>query len=210
MRHRRSSLEPNIRAQAVQRAALLTERPDAPDKTLQPVTLTCDGACVRNGRPDAVGGWAFVLRRNGEAIQRSGRVSERATSIRMELQAFIEGLLEINRPSEITLVSDSQYLLTGIERWRHKWRRNGWLTVNKQPVANQDQWKIIDALLADHEVICEWIRGHLDLDEDQTRCDEIAEARAASPPPRVYSNVTMDDLEKIQGDMSVPYKVQGE
>lgn len=95
----------------------------------------------------------------------------------MELQAVIEGLRALTKPSLIDLTSDSQYVLNGLKEWMDNWKRRGWKTASKQPVKNQDLWEELDVLRATHSIRFHWIRGHNEHPEN-TRCDELAVAAA--------------------------------
>jgi len=87
------------------------------------VQLFTDGACSGNPGP---GGWAFVLRHPASAkeIERAG-ADPATTNNRMELTAVIEGLRELSKPSSVDLMSDSQYVLKGLEEWMAGWKRRG-------------------------------------------------------------------------------------
>jgi ribonuclease HI len=135
--------------------------------------LITDGACLGNPGP---GGWACILRYGETKRELYG--SERATTNnRMELTAAIEGLRAVREPSEIEVVTDSEYVKNGITKWIHGWKRNGWRTSAKKPVVNQDLWNELDGLAAAHRVRWTWTKGHADHD-DNNRCDELA-TRAA-------------------------------
>lgn len=139
------------------------------------VELFTDGACSGNPGP---GGWGFILRHpaTGKQIERSGGEAA-TTNNRMELQAVIEGLRALTKPSLIDLTSDSQYVLNGLKEWMDNWKRRGWKTASKQPVKNQDLWEELDVLRATHSIRFHWIRGHNEHPEN-TRCDELAVAAA--------------------------------
>ena len=137
------------------------------------VTLTTDGAADPNpGR----GGWAFIAR-CPRVIERSGSVPAPTTSNRMELTAVLEGLKSIEAASQVTLISDSRYVVDGVNSWRLRWRANGWTTRSKTPVLNLDLWQAIDELCQQHTVTAKWVKGHSG-HPDNERCDELAEAQA--------------------------------
>jgi ribonuclease HI len=139
-------------------------------KRLQLIT---DGACLGNPGP---GGWACILR-CGETKRELYGSQRATTNNRMELTAAIEGLRAVREPSEIEVVTDSEYVKNGITKWIHGWKRNGWRTSSKKPVVNQDLWNELDGLAAAHRVRWTWTKGHADHD-DNNRCDELA-TRAA-------------------------------
>ena len=98
----------------------------------------------------------------------------------MEIQAAIEGLKALKEPCRVLLVTDSTYLLNGINIYRHTWRDSGWVIrrKNNKPVPNADLWKILDELVEKHTVECKWVRGHSG-SPDNERCDELATLHAA-------------------------------
>mgnify|MGYP006281750183 CR=1 FL=1 len=135
-----------------------------------------DGACSGNPGP---GGWGVVLEavRDGEVVKsRELSGGEPATTNnRMELMAAIRALETLERPSDITVVTDSQYLRQGITGWIHAWKRNGWKTAAKKPVKNAELWQRLDAAGARHRVTWEWVKGHAGHPQNE-RADALARA----------------------------------
>ena len=120
-----------------------------------------DGACSGNPGP---GGWgALLIAKEGDTLLKSRELcggDADTTNNRMELTAAIEGLNALERPSPVTVVTDSAYVKDGISKWMHGWKRNGWKTAAKKPVKNEDLWKALDAAQARHQVTWEWVKGH--------------------------------------------------
>lgn len=137
--------------------------------TKQVVKLYTDGACKGNPGP---GGWGALLR-YGDVEKELWGGEESSTNNRMELQAVIEGLTVLTRPCNITIVTDSQYVKDGMTQWIHNWKRNGWKTAAKKQVKNADLWQQLDALVQQHDVHWEWVRGHSGHPENE-RADELA------------------------------------
>lgn len=133
------------------------------------VAIYTDGACRRNPGP---GGWAALLVAGDKEKLINGAQPE-TTNNRMELQAAIEGLKALTRPSVVDLTTDSQYVRQGITQWISGWKRNGWKTASKQPVKNQDLWQALDAAMAPHEVQWHWVKGHSGHIENE-RVDQAA------------------------------------
>ncbi|NLC06845.1 MAG: ribonuclease HI [Syntrophomonadaceae bacterium] len=134
------------------------------------VEIYTDGACSGNPGP---GGWAAVLVYGDKKREISG-YSEYTTNQRMELQAAIEGLKALKYSCRVKLYSDSAYLINAFTKnWIIKWQQNGWLNVKKEPVENQDQWKILLELASKHEVNWIKVQGHAD-NEYNNRCDQLA------------------------------------
>lgn len=122
------------------------------------VELYTDGACSGNPGP---GGWAYVLKHHATGKERAASGAEpETTNNRMELQAVIEGLSALKRPSVVDLYSDSKYVLDGLKSWIHGWKKKGWKTADKKPVKNVDLWQALDEARAPHRVTWKWVRGH--------------------------------------------------
>jgi ribonuclease HI len=135
-----------------------------------------DGACSGNPGP---GGWGVVLEAwDGATLVKSRELSgaePETTNNRMELMAAIDALETLERPSTITVVTDSTYLKDGITGWIHDWKQNGWKTSSRKPVKNADLWQRLDAAEARHQVRWEWIKGHAG--HQQNECaDRLARA----------------------------------
>ena len=142
-----------------------------------------DGACSGNPGP---GGWGALLQaREGGVVSRERELSggERlTTNNRMELMAAIAALEALERPSAITIVTDSAYVKGGLTGWIHGWKRNGWRTADKKPVKNEDLWRRLDAAAQRHTVTWEWVKGHAGHPENE-RADELARAGMAPFKP---------------------------
>ncbi|TVQ53422.1 MAG: ribonuclease HI [Rhodobacteraceae bacterium] len=143
-----------------------------------------DGACSGNPGP---GGWGALLQaRRGEAVVRERELSggeAPTTNNRMELMAAIAALEALEKPSAITVVTDSAYVKGGVTGWIHGWKRNGWKTADRKPVKNEDLWRRLDAAAARHRVAWEWVKGHAGHPENE-RADALARAGMAPFKPR--------------------------
>lgn len=133
-----------------------------------------DGACSGNPGP---GGWgALLVAREGDTVLRERPLKGGApetTNNRMELLAAINALEALDRPSAITVVTDSVYVKNGVTQWINGWKRNGWRTSAKKPVKNEDLWRRLDEVQARHDVTWEWVKGHAGHPENE-RADELA------------------------------------
>ena len=79
----------------------------------------------------------------------------------MELLAVIVALESIKKDGiRISMYTDSQYVQKGICEWIHGWKARGWKTAAKEPVKNEDLWKLLDAAQGQHKVEWKWVRGH--------------------------------------------------
>lgn len=147
------------------------------------VQLITDGAC--KGNPGK-GGWACILR-YGEYKREFYGSSPHTTNNRMEIAAVIEGLKRLNERCSVEIITDSEYVKSGIMQWIEGWKRNGWRSSGKKPVKNQDLWMMLDELVNAHETHWKWTKGHAS-HEDNNRCDELAsraaEEQISSEPSR--------------------------
>jgi len=133
------------------------------------VTIYTDGACEGNPGP---GGFAAIVDIDGERRELTG-AEPKTTNNRMELSAVIAGLRDLPEASRVRVVSDSQYVVNGMTRWIHGWRRKGWRSASGSPVKNRDLWEELDGLAQKHRVRWEWVRGHNGHPENE-RADALA------------------------------------
>jgi ribonuclease HI len=138
----------------------------------EPVTIWTDGACSGNPGP---GGWAAILVWNGHERELSGGDRE-TTNNRMELMGPLEGLRALSRPSTVVVKTDSAYLQRAFtDGWLARWKRNGWQTSARKPVANRDLWELLDELVGRHSVTFERVKGHAGVEMNE-RADQLAVA----------------------------------
>ena len=138
------------------------------------VDIFTDGACSGNPGP---GGWAAILRAGAHEREISGG-EPATTNNRMELLAVINALNALRAASDVTVHTDSRYVMDGATQWLRRWKTNGWKTSDKKPVRNDDLWRALDSAMSAHKVQWRWIRGHSD-HVDNERADALA--RAAVP-----------------------------
>ena len=139
------------------------------------VDIWTDGACSGNPGP---GGWGAVLR-YGQAEKELSGAEAATTNNRMELMAAIEALSALKRESKVQLHTDSKYVMDGVTKWIHGWKKNGWKTADKKSVKNEDLWRKLEAANARHEVTWKWVKGHSD-DVMNDRADALARAAIKS------------------------------
>lgn len=124
-------------------------------------TLVTDGACSGNPGP---GGWGFRLKhRDGTTDSYGSAIS--TTNNQMELMAVIEGLRRLaemtsGAPANVTIITDSKYVLDGAKSWHKGWVKRGWRNAKGEPVANRELWEHLLALLKPHRVTWTWVKGH--------------------------------------------------
>lgn len=120
------------------------------------IEIYTDGSCLGNPGP---GGWGAILLCKGHKKEISGNKPD-ATNNQMELQAVIEALKILKRPSQIIIYTDSQYVKNGLTSWIKKWKINGWKTANKKPVKNSELWKDLDKESVKHQIDWRWVKAH--------------------------------------------------
>lgn len=141
---------------------------DAPGAPLR-VIIHTDGACRGNPGP---GGWGALLE-SGRHVKELFGGEHKTTNNRMELSAVIEALNVLNRPCDVTIVTDSRYVMQGVTEWMDNWKRRGWKTASRKPVKNQDLWQLLDEALQHHDVKWRWVKGHAGHPGNE-RADELA------------------------------------
>ncbi len=138
------------------------------------VSIFTDGACSGNPGP---GGWGAILRYGTVERELSGGEKE-TTNNRMELTAVIQALSALKEPCDVTLYSDSKYVIDAVEKgWARGWRARGWVKADKKPALNIDLWQQLLTLLEGHSVRFVWIKGHNEHPENE-RCDRLAVAES--------------------------------
>ncbi|HQS67507.1 MAG TPA: ribonuclease HI [Sulfuricurvum sp.] len=135
---------------------------------MKKITLFSDGSALGNPGP---GGYGAILRYGDtEKIVYGGE--SHTTNNRMELLGVIEGLRALKEPCSVTVISDSSYVIKGINEWLA-----GWVKRNFAKVKNPDLWQAYIEVSAQHQIYGEWVRGHNGHPENE-RCDEIAREQA--------------------------------
>ena len=137
---------------------------------MKQVTIYTDGACSGNPGP---GGWGAILMFKDKKLEISGYEAH-TTNNRMELMAPIQALSRLKEPCEVSVYSDSAYLVNAFQKgWLDSWQRRNWIKSDKKPVENQDLWQEILKFTAVHRIHWIKVKGHADHPENN-RCDELA------------------------------------
>lgn len=141
-----------------------------------------DGSARGNPGP---GGWGAIFIGDETVTELGGRESH-TTNNRMELMAVISALESIPNEQEVTIYTDSAYVVNGITRWVKGWRKNSWKTSKKEDVLNKDLWQRLTETTS-HKVI-DWklIKGHSGTAGNE-RCDIIATSFADKVPVVLYN-----------------------
>ncbi len=146
------------------------------------VDIFTDGSA--RGNPDGPGGYGTILRYvdpQGEVHEKElSKGYNKTTNNRMELMAVIVGLRQLNRPCEVTVYSDSKYVIDAFnQHWVDNWLAKGFKKADNKPVKNPDLWKALIAEVNKHEVSFVWVKGH-DGHLENERCDTLATTAADS------------------------------
>lgn len=140
--------------------------------------IFCDGACSGNPGP---GGWAAIIATSDGQVRELGGGNRQTTNNQMELQAVIEALRYAeNLNCDVTIYTDSVYVIRGITQWIWGWMKRGWMTAEGNPVSNKDHWQSLSSVMAKRkktELATNWkfVKGHTGVPGNE-RCDEIAVA----------------------------------
>ncbi len=138
------------------------------------VDIYTDGSCRKNPGP---GGWGAILVYGKHELTLSGG-EENTTNNRMELLSVISALERLKEPCEVTLTSDSQYVIHGLSRgWAAAWRARGWKKGDGTAALNPDLWERLLTLAEPHTIRCVWVRGHAGHPYNE-RCDAMAQAES--------------------------------
>ena len=168
-------LSPFAGASTLSHGIMDTEVMKSVDARRKQVEIYTDGACSGNPGP---GGWAAVLIYEGHSKEISGG-EKQTTNQRMELTAAYEALRQLKEPCDVTLHSDSAYVINCFkQKWYVGWRKKGWMNSKGDPVQNRDLWELLLAQVERHQVNFEKVKGHAGVLMNE-RCDELA--RAAVP-----------------------------
>lgn len=123
---------------------------------MKKIEIYTDGACRGNPGP---GGWGVLLIYEGIKKTLYGGAQD-TTNNRMEMQAVIEALKALKSDCEVSLYTDSKYVMDGINKWLPGWKKRDWQTSNKKPVKNKDLWEILDIATQSYKIEWHWVKGH--------------------------------------------------
>lgn len=151
------------------------------------LVIYCDGCCEPN---PGIGGWGFVVYREGAEIDARFGGAATATNNTMELTGLLMALAWVaaSAPAEpVVVFCDSQYAVKGLNEWAPNWKAKGWKRKN-QPIANLDLWKALDKARDDLQFVSvKWVRGHAGTVGNE-RADELAgQGRGVVAPTELVS-----------------------
>jgi|GEM_PF-185245 ribonuclease HI len=182
------------------------------------IQIYTDGGCDKN--PGGVGAWAIRLVDGDQAVERSGG-ADKTTNNRMELTAAIEAItlaqehLTPDKPAEIEILTDSQYLARGMNEWIAKWQLHHWTLKDGSPVKNTDLWKRLLEMqnACRHRLTWTWVQGHAG-DPNNSRVDRVVQetmkgkqASARPYPAQAAADGIQPQLKLIRKDQK-PHAVR--
>jgi ribonuclease HI len=153
-----------------------------------------DGSSRGNPGP---GGWGTIVITEGikeeknKGIKGEAQVTElggaekHTTNNRMELTACMKGISHADKGDSILVYTDSSYVINGITKWIHGWKKNNWITKAKEDVLNKDLWMKLDESIVGKKVEWKYVRGHIGILGNE-RCDHIATDFADGNKPQLY------------------------
>ncbi len=157
-----------------------------------PVAYT-DGSCLGNPGP---GGWGIRLLYTNGTVEEFGAAVRHTTNNQMELQAAIAALEHLGHQPNLTVYTDSRYVIDGLTKWLPNWRRRGWTTATGTSVKNRDLWQQL-AKLATSKVNWQHVRGHSG-NPNNERVDDIARAFASGEVPELFAGRIGDPADPVQ------------
>jgi len=140
---------------------------------MKKIRLYSDGSSLGNPGP---GGWGTVLKYNDNIKELSGAQAN-TTNNQMELLGAIKGLEALKEPCEVEIISDSKYVVQGINEWLKNWIKNNWRTAAKKPVKNVELWQNYVKISKIHTIKAFWVKGHAGHEQNE-RCDFLARNEA--------------------------------
>lgn len=137
---------------------------------MTPVTIYTDGSALGNPGP---GGYGIVMMSPPNHCKELSGGFAHTTNNRMELMAVCVALETLKRPCEVTVYSDSKYVVDAVEKhWVLGWEKKGF--AGKK---NPDLWRRYLTIARRHNVRFVWVKGHADNPWNE-RCDRLAVAAA--------------------------------
>ncbi len=148
------------------------------------IIIYTDGAAKGNPGP---GGWGTIVS-DGATVTELGGSEAHTTNNRMEMEGAIRGLTLVqNTALPVEVYTDSTYMIQGITKWIHGWRRKEWKTSQGSDVLNRELWERLDELAKGLAGGVRWayVPGHAGIPGNE-RVDEIASESALGNPVDLY------------------------
>lgn len=143
--------------------------------TMPSVTIYSDGSF----KPDLnTGGYGTIMTCNGHSVFLYGGYINRSNNA-MELEAVLVGLRMLQCPCRVNIISDSKYVVDGINQWLHHWHANNWRKSDGGPIKNEHLWRELYHFTQLHIISGTWIKGHAG-NFSNAVCDQFASIAAYS------------------------------
>ena len=130
------------------------------------VLVHADESCIGNDatKPSPGGNAALVEAPAGDSVARWDffECAPQTTNNKMALAGAIAALEWIRRQwkhARVRYVSDSEYLVKGMNEWITDWKARGWRR-KSGAIENLELWQKLDQVAATHDVTWAWVRGH--------------------------------------------------
>ncbi|CAL4320771.1 Ribonuclease HI [Buchnera aphidicola (Thelaxes suberi)] len=143
---------------------------------IKKIKIFTDGSCLGNPGP---GGCCAIVKYK-QYIKKIYSSFYLTTNNRMEIMGAIIGLELLKETCEVSIITDSKYLQSGIVIWIKSWKEKNWKTKKNKPVKNIDLWIRLDTIIKYHHVNWKWIKGH-SMHPENDLCDKIAKKAALHP-----------------------------
>ena len=141
-----------------------------------------DGACLNNGSPNARGGMGIYSKEL--EIEKSSvwtltnpppnqKTEMMAAAIALSMTKDVDG--------HVRILSDSEYVVRGLNEWMDGWKLREWRTSKGREVKNRWLWELLDSLNQERDCSFVHVRGHVGI-EGNEKADELANRAAFSVP----------------------------
>lgn len=132
------------------------------------VLVHADESCIGNDstKPSPGGNAALVEAPAGDSVARWDfyECAPQTTNNKMAIAGAIAALEWIRRQwkhASVRYVSDSEYLVKGMNEWIKDWKARGWRR-KSGAIENLELWQKLDQAAGAHDVEWGWVRGHAD------------------------------------------------
>lgn len=139
------------------------------------MNLYTDGSVLVN--PNGPGGWAVIAVQDGDVIQQLSGFSASTTNNIMEMTAVIEAIRFMPQGSRFQVISDSEYVVKGINAWMGSWAKRGW--AKKGGIKNLEMWQLLYTIVEPERMTFTHVKGH-NGDTFNEMADELAGKEARS------------------------------
>jgi len=154
------------------------------------IEIYTDGGCLGNPGPGGVG---VVFIQDNKIMSEYNCGYTHTTNNRMEYRACIYALEQVKAHNyqDVTLYSDSKYVIDSVTNWGHNWKRMGWKRPKNQPIKNLDLFRTLYELNQEVDITWQWVKGHAG-NAGNERADELANNSAGWSAERLIEDSEVD------------------